>query len=155
MYPCCRPCWANIGQTSVLSARRLANVDLIECYLGRNTGSLGTHMAVEDQAVMHTLCISSDHGVINIIIVVHSSTRGMAYQIDLMLVRPDIGWGQDSMMDTNWWPAVSHLVQNCCISSVLAMQIQQSFIEAKTKLPPFSRWHFQMHFLEGKCLNFN
>ena len=27
-------------------------------------------------------------------------------------------------------------------------------IETQTKLPPLSRWHFQMHFLEWKCTNF-
>ena len=28
-------------------------------------------------------------------------------------------------------------------------------IEAETKWPQFSRWHFQMHFLEWKCINFD
>ena len=28
-------------------------------------------------------------------------------------------------------------------------------IETKTKWPPFSRWHFRMHFLEWRCKNFD
>ena len=31
----------------------------------------------------------------------------------------------------------------------------QLHIEAETKWPPFSRRHFQMHFLEWKCMNFD
>ena len=32
--------------------------------------------------------------------------------------------------------------------------VRTEHIEAKVKLPPFCRPHFQMHFLEWKCINF-
>ena len=32
---------------------------------------------------------------------------------------------------------------------------QTSHIEAETKWVPFSRWHFQLHFRELKCVNFD
>ena len=41
------------------------------------------------------------------------------------------------------------------ITSYINMQHLSQQIEAETKWPPFSRWHFQMDFFEGKTLNYD
>ena len=40
--------------------------------------------------------------------------------------------------------------RNSCLISVI---IFRPHIEVEKKWPPFSRWHFQMHFLEWRCIN--
>ena len=50
----------------------------------------------------------------------------------------------------NWWshPATSQYFRRNIFK-------QHQHIEAETKWPPFSRRHFQMDFLEWKCMNFD
>ena len=45
-------------------------------------------------------------------------------------------------------PMLVILLTHICVS-------RPQWVNAETKWPPFSRWYFQMHFLEWKCINFD
>ena len=45
-----------------------------------------------------------------------------------------------------WFSSMMHMYHQAAVNQ---------HIEAETKWPPFCRWHFQMHFLEWKCMKFN
>ena len=57
------------------------------------------------------------------------------------------------VQSTSWSSVPLHWLEETFL--VRYLFIHYKHIEAETKWLTFSRWHFQMHFLEWKCMNFD